>query len=96
MPFKQDTKTETPLNATFSAVNTPVEKKTVDDMNGDKAGGSISFNVEVLASTVFRSGAWRLRARVLKVSCRHVPVGISSNSTSGKLTGGARDCQVLT
>ncbi|XP_028808312.1 uncharacterized protein LOC114762881 [Neltuma alba] len=96
LPFKQDTKTETPLNATFSAVNTPVKKEVVDDMNANKAGGSIPFNVEVLASTVFRSGAWRLRARLLKVSCRRVPIGISSNSTSGKLSGGARECQVWT
>ncbi|XP_054813195.1 uncharacterized protein At1g08160 [Prosopis cineraria] len=96
LPFKQETQTETPLNATFSAVNTPVEKKVVDAINGDKARGSIPFNVEVFASTVFRSGAWRLRARVLKVLCRRVPVRISSNSTSGTLSGGARECQVWT
>ncbi|KAI9107606.1 hypothetical protein K1719_021269 [Acacia pycnantha] len=96
LPFKQETKTETRLNATFSAVNTPVAKRVVDDLNGNKAGGSIPFNVEVLASTVFRSGAWRLRTRVLKVSCRRVPVGISSNSTSGTLSGGDRQCQVWT
>ena len=96
LPFKQDKKTETTLNATFSAVNTPAEKKVVDDLNGNKASGSIPFNVEIFASAVFRSGAWRLRTRMLKVLCRRVPVAISSNSTSGSLQGGAKDCQVWT
>ncbi|KAF7805745.1 NDR1/HIN1-like protein 10 [Senna tora] len=96
-PFKQETKNETALNATFSAVNTYVEKRIVDDMNGDKARGSIPFDVQVLASTSFRSGAWRLRTRVLKVLCRNALIGISSNGgTSGRLSGGAKDCQVWT
>lgn len=96
LPFKQEKRTETSLNGTFSAVNMAAGKKVVDDLNGNKAGGSIAFNVEVVASAVFRSGGWRMRTRLLKVLCRRVPIAISSNSTSGSLQGGAKDCQVWT
>ncbi|XP_061376282.1 uncharacterized protein At1g08160-like [Gastrolobium bilobum] len=92
-PFKQDTKSQTTLNATLSAANAYVDPRVVDELNGERARGSVLFDVQVLASTSFRSGSWRFRTRVLKVLCRKVPVGISMNATSGELVGGARECQ---
>ncbi|KAJ1384551.1 NDR1/HIN1-like protein 2 [Sesbania bispinosa] len=93
IPFKQDTKSENTLNATLSAINAYVEPRAIDELNSEKARGSVLFDVQVLASASFRSGSWRFRTRVLKVLCRKVPVGISSNATSGQLVGGARECQ---
>lgn len=95
-PFKQDTKSEATLNATLSAANAYVEPRALTDLNADRARGSVPFDVQVLASASFRSGSWRFRTRVLKVLCRKVSVGISSNSSSGQLVGGPRECQVWT
>lgn len=95
-PFKQDTKSQTTLNATLSASNTYLESRVVNDLNSDRARGSVLFDVQVLASASFRSGSWRFRTRLLKILCKKVPVGISSKASSGELTGGARECQVWT
>jgi hypothetical protein len=95
-PFKQETKSETVLNATFSAANSYLEQRAVNDLNGDRSEGSVPFDVQVLASSSFRSGSWRFRTRILKILCRKLLVGISSNSTSGELIGGAKECQVWT
>ncbi|TKY48675.1 Late embryogenesis abundant protein, LEA-14 [Spatholobus suberectus] len=92
-PFKQDTKSETTLNATLSAAGAYLEPRVIDDLNSERTSGSVLFDVQVLASTSFRSGSWRFRTRVLKVLCRKVPVGVSSNATSGELVGGDRECQ---
>ncbi|KAK7272250.1 hypothetical protein RJT34_28730 [Clitoria ternatea] len=95
-PFKQETKSETTLNATLSAASAYLDSRVVDELNAEKSHGSVLFDVQVLASTSFRSGSWRFRTRVLKILCRKVPIGVSANSTSGDLVGGDRECQVWT
>ncbi|XP_027343762.1 NDR1/HIN1-like protein 12 [Abrus precatorius] len=95
-PLKQDTKSETTLNATLSAASAYLEPRVVDALNGERSRGSVLFDVQIVAPTSFRSGSWRFRTRVLKVLCRKVPVGVSSNVTSGELVGGDRECQVWT
>ncbi|KEH38989.1 uncharacterized protein At1g08160 [Medicago truncatula] len=95
-PFKMDTKSEANLNATFSAVNAYLDSRVVDALNGDRSKGSVPFDVQIVAESSFRSGSWRFRTRILKVLCRKIDLGISSNSTSGELIGGYRDCQVWT
>ncbi|CAI8592840.1 unnamed protein product [Vicia faba] len=95
-PFKQDTKSETALNVTFAAANAYFEPGAVRDLNGDRTRGSVPFDVQISASTSFRSGSWRFRPRILKIVCRRVVVGISSNSTSGELVGLPGECQVWT
>lgn len=96
-PFKQDTKSETALNATLSVAGTYVEPRVLARIDGERRGsGSVTFDVQIVASTSFRSGSWRFRTRLLKVLCRKVSVGISTNATSGSLVGGTRECQVWT
>ncbi|XP_057458431.1 NDR1/HIN1-like protein 10 [Lotus japonicus] len=95
-PFKQDTKSQTTLNATFSAAGAYIGTRAVDSINADRSGGSVPLDVQILASASFRSGKWRFRTRWLKVLCRKLPVSIKSNSTSGDLIGGSRECQVWT
>lgn len=96
-PFKQDTKSETTLNATLTAADSYLDPSVVKDLNDERTrDNTVLFDVQVLASTSFRSGSWRFRTRVLKVLCRKVPVGVGRNSTSGELVGGDRECQVWT
>ncbi|XP_045807233.1 NDR1/HIN1-like protein 10 [Trifolium pratense] len=95
-PFKQETKSETTLNATFSAANSYLEQRAVNELNFDRAIGSVPFDVQVVAPTSFRSGSWRFRTRLLKILCRKIVIGISSIATSGELIGGAKECQVWT
>nr|XP_025614263.1 uncharacterized protein At1g08160 isoform X1 [Arachis hypogaea] len=92
-PFKQDTRSENTLNATLVAVDAYLEPRAVIDLNAEKSSGSVTFDVQLLASASFRSGSWRFRPRVLKVLCRKVPVGLTSKSSSGQLVGGSRECQ---
>ncbi|KAK7261183.1 hypothetical protein RIF29_27488 [Crotalaria pallida] len=92
-PFKQDTKSETTVNATLSVAANYVEPGVIADVNRERERGSVLFDVQVLASTSYRSGSWRFRSRYLKVICRKVAVGISSNATSGDLIGGPKDCE---
>jgi len=91
-----DTKSEANLNATFSAVNAYLDSGVVNALNGDRSKGSVPFDVQIVAESSFRSGSWRFRTRILKVLCRKIDVKISSNSSSGELIGGYRDCQVWT
>ncbi|KAF5744908.1 protein YLS9 [Tripterygium wilfordii] len=93
-PFQQGKKNQTFVDASFSATNSYVDRWVVDGISADRARGNVSFNVKVVAVVNFRTGAWRARARVLRVYCRDVPVGITASSRSGKLVGGARECRV--
>ncbi|KAF5751696.1 protein YLS9 [Tripterygium wilfordii] len=93
-PFQQGKKNQTFVDASFSASNSYVDRRVLDGISADRARGTVSFNVKVVAVVKFRTGAWRARARVLRVYCTDVPVGITASSTSGKLVGGARECSV--
>ncbi|CAJ1956201.1 unnamed protein product [Sphenostylis stenocarpa] len=96
VPFKQDTKSETTINTTLVAAGTYLQPSLINDLNAERSSNSVLFDIQVVASTSFRSGSWRFRTRFLKVLCRKVPVGVSSNATSGELVGGDRECQVWT
>lgn len=94
-PFKQGKRNQTVVDAAFSVADTYVDGWVVNDINGDRARGSVSFNVQVQARVQFRTGGWRVRSRYLRVWCQGLAVGLSSNSSgSGNLVGGARDCRV--
>ncbi|PON78814.1 Late embryogenesis abundant protein [Parasponia andersonii] len=93
-PFSQGTRTQTAINATFSAANSYVDDWVVKGIDADRGRGTVNFNVRVLARVGFRTGGWRLRRRLLRVLCENVGVGLSSSSGSGKLVGGARECRV--
>jgi hypothetical protein len=66
----------------------------VNQINGDKGRGSVSFNLKIVADAVYRVGGFRARRRLLRVFCDDLAVGISGNGGSGNLTGGARRCKV--
>ncbi|KAL6966771.1 hypothetical protein U1Q18_032564 [Sarracenia purpurea var. burkii] len=94
-PFVQGTKNQTAMRATFAAASAYLDKKFVDGINGDMTSrSSVIFNVRMLARVRFKAGWWRARERFLRVYCGDLTVGISSNSTGGKLVGGARQCRV--
>jgi hypothetical protein len=94
-PFKQGKRNQTVVDAAFSAADTYVGTRVASDIVGERARGSVSFNVEVQARVQFRTGGWRVRSRWLRVWCQGLAVGLSSNSSgSGNLVGGARDCRV--
>ncbi|XP_047163935.1 NDR1/HIN1-like protein 10 [Vigna umbellata] len=95
-PFKQDTKSETTLNATLVAASSYLGPSLINNLNAERADNSVLFDVQIVASTSFRSGSWRFRTRFLKVLCQKVPVSVSSNSSAGELVGGDRECQVWT
>ena len=95
-PFKQGKRNQTVLDAAFSAADAYLERRFVNDINGDRARGSVSFNVKVEARVQFRAGGWRVRSRWLRVLCQSLAVGLSSNSSgSGNLMGAPRDCRVF-
>ncbi|KAF4371055.1 hypothetical protein CsatB_028376 [Cannabis sativa] len=93
-PFTQGTRSQTSVNATFSAFNSYVEKSVVSGIATDRGRGIVNFNIRVLARVGFRTGGWRLRRRLLRVLCEDVGVGLSSTSGTGKLVGGGRECRV--
>lgn len=94
-PFKQAKQNQTTIDASFSAVNTYVDRSVVNDINGDRARGIVTFNMLLEARAQFRSGGWRLRSRWVRVLCEDLAVGLSSNNSgTGKLTGGTRECRV--
>lgn len=93
-PFSQGTRSQTAVNATFSAANSYVESWVVKGVGEDRGRGTVNFNIRVLARVGFRTGGLRLRRRLLRVLCENVGVGLSSSSGSGKLVGGARECRV--
>ncbi|XWS28521.1 hypothetical protein CRYUN_Cryun25bG0076900 [Craigia yunnanensis] len=78
------------VEASYSVVDSFVEGKVVDAMNGEKTRGEIKFNVKVVSDVAFRYGGWRGRRRVLRVWCNDVAL----TGSSGKMTGGPKKCSV--
>ncbi|KAJ8768038.1 hypothetical protein K2173_020978 [Erythroxylum novogranatense] len=93
-PFMQNTKTQSVVEASYSATEAYVDGWVVSGINGERSRGSVGFNVKVVADVGFKVGGLRARRRLLRVLCENVPVGVSTSSKSGNLTGGARDCRV--
>ncbi|CAN6720460.1 unnamed protein product [Malus baccata var. baccata] len=93
-PFAKGKKDRNLINATLSAVNSFGDARVVRGIEVDRGRKTVSFNVKVLARVQFQNGWWRLRQRLLRVLCCGVAVSVSSNSGSGKLASGSRDCQV--
>ncbi|KAJ6309740.1 hypothetical protein OIU76_014636 [Salix suchowensis] len=95
-PFKQGKKNVTDINAEYGAMGSYIVGRAVDEINGDKRRGLVSFNLKIIADAVFKVGGFRARRRLLRVFCDDLAVGFSGNSGSGNLTGGARRCNVYT
>lgn len=94
-PFDQGTRNQTALGTFFSADNAYVAASAVNDLNSDKAKGTVPFRIRAQAWVRFRSGWWRARSRVLRVLCEDLEVGISSSSNgTANLVGGERGCRV--
>lgn len=92
-PFVQGTKNETNVRATFAASSTYLAQRYVDEINSNRAGGSVNFVVRMVARVRFKAGAWRARRRFLKVYCGDLQVGVSANSAGGSLLSGSRQCR---
>ncbi|KAK8493806.1 hypothetical protein V6N11_056932 [Hibiscus sabdariffa] len=58
-PFVQDTREVNTVEASYSVVDSFVEGKVVDAMNGERTRGEIKFNIKVIADVAFRYGGWR-------------------------------------
>jgi hypothetical protein len=93
-PFKQAKKNVTDINAEYGAMGSYIAGRAVNQINGDKGRGSVSFNLKIVADAVYRVGGFRARRRLLRVFCDDLAVGFSGNGGSGNLTGGARRCKV--
>ncbi|KAJ8749878.1 hypothetical protein K2173_013793 [Erythroxylum novogranatense] len=94
VPFKQDTRSQSLVEASYSVVNTYVDGWVVSDINGERSRGSVGFNVKVVANVGFKVGGFGARRRLLRVFCDDVSVGVTLSSKSGNLTGGTKDCRV--
>ncbi|KAK6235258.1 hypothetical protein SCA6_010595 [Theobroma cacao] len=82
-PFVQGTRNVSTVQASYSVVDSYVEAKVVDAINGERSRGEVKFSVNVLADVAFRYGGWRGRRRVLRVRCNDVAL----SGSSGKMTG---------
>jgi hypothetical protein len=94
--FKQRERSKLTLSAaTLSANNAYFEPRAVTDLNGDRSKGSVQFDIQTSVDTEFRAGLWKFRKPTsLQIFCKNIPIGISSNATSGELVGGPKGCQV--
>ncbi|CAH8302653.1 unnamed protein product [Eruca vesicaria subsp. sativa] len=92
-PFDQGTKVETPVNATLSVVGTYVGGRVVDSIGKERAEkGRVEFDLRMASLVTFRYGVYR-RRRYVTVYCDDVAVGVSGNSSSGKMVGAEMRCK---
>ncbi|KAK9044657.1 hypothetical protein V6N11_058552 [Hibiscus sabdariffa] len=89
-PFVQGTREVNTVEASYSVVDSFVEGKVVDAMNGERTRGEIKFNIKVVADVSFRYGGWRGRRRLLRVWCDDLAL----SGSSGKMTGGSKKCSL--
>ncbi|GKU93755.1 hypothetical protein SLEP1_g7322 [Rubroshorea leprosula] len=89
-PFEQGTRNVTTIETSFSLVDAYIKGDVVDAINKDRSNGQVKFDVFVSSWVGFRYGGWRGRRRVLRVSCGNVAL----NSSSGKMLGVAKGCDV--
>ncbi|XWS71418.1 hypothetical protein CRYUN_Cryun03dG0136300 [Craigia yunnanensis] len=89
-PFVQGTRNVSTVQASYSMVDSFVDGKVVDAMNGERTRGEIKFNVKVVSDVAFKYGGWRGRRRYLRVWCNDVAL----TGSSGKMTGGPKKCSV--
>ncbi|GMJ15497.1 hypothetical protein like AT2G27260 [Hibiscus trionum] len=90
-PFVQGTRNAASLGASYSVVDSFVDGKVVDEMNEERGGGEMKFNLKVVADVAFRYGGWTGRERFLTVWCD----GVAVNASSGMMTGGPKECSVF-
>lgn len=94
-PFFQGKKNETRIRVELSAVDEYVSEDVVTKISGERARGSVGFEVSVFASVMFRTGSWwRSRQCLLRVYCDQVQIGFGTNNGSGSLTGQPGTCEV--
>ncbi|OIW03532.1 hypothetical protein TanjilG_30952 [Lupinus angustifolius] len=87
--FMQPSKSNLIFNVTFSAVNVKVGQYILDGMNKEREHGSVGFNVKIDGYMKLKYSKQRIR-----VLCDNIVVRISSNSLSGILDGGVKNCNV--
>ena len=63
-------------------------------LNAERARGSVSFTVKLIARVSFKSGVWKARSRLLGAVCDNIALGLPSNASKGSLVGGSRECRV--
>ncbi|GMI80104.1 hypothetical protein like AT2G27260 [Hibiscus trionum] len=90
-PFVQSTRSSGAVGASYSMVDSFVDGEVVDEMNEERRGGEMKFNLKMLVDLAFRYGGWRGRRRFLTVWCDDVSVTISS----GKITSGPKSAAFI-
>lgn len=94
-PFSQGKRNQTSFTARLAASSSYVEDSDARALSADRARGSIEFRVKLYSWVRFRTGAWRTRSHLMRVLCRHVPIGFSSPQVAGgSLSGAPRECDV--
>ncbi|KAI3798004.1 hypothetical protein L1987_33270 [Smallanthus sonchifolius] len=91
-PFVQGKKNETSVRATFVSLSEYFNDP--DEINRDRADGTVDFNLRMVARVRFKAGAWWTRRRILRIHCPNLSVNVSVSSTAGALTGGSKHCRV--
>ncbi|XP_010248447.1 PREDICTED: NDR1/HIN1-Like protein 3-like [Nelumbo nucifera] len=92
-PLSQGKKNETTVRARFAASSGYIGDA-ASALASDRSSGSVSFNVNIGAWVWFKAGAWRTRRHLLRVFCEDLKVGFSSNTQTGVLSGGPKNCEV--
>ncbi|GMI97281.1 hypothetical protein like AT2G27260 [Hibiscus trionum] len=90
-PFSQGTGDVRTLDASYSVVDSFVDGRVVDAMNGERSRGQVRFNVKTVAVMGFHYGWGRLQWGMLRVVCDDVTL----TGSSGKMTGGPKRCTVF-
>ncbi|KAL8201787.1 hypothetical protein R6Q57_010934 [Mikania cordata] len=91
-PFAQGKKNETVVRATFASSSEYFDNP--KEINGDRARGTVDFNLRMVARVRFKAGVWWTRRRILRIYCPDLSVGVSANSSAGSMTGGSKHCRV--
>ncbi|CAH8389565.1 unnamed protein product [Eruca vesicaria subsp. sativa] len=93
LSFGQGTKDQTPINATLSVSGTYVGERLVDSIAKERVEkGSVEFDLRMASWVRFRYGVfWKWG--YVRVYCDDVAVGVSGNSSSGKMVGSEMRCK---
>ncbi|KAL8223219.1 hypothetical protein R6Q57_020618 [Mikania cordata] len=85
-------KNETMVRATFASTSEYFDDP--NEINSDRARGTVDFNLRMVARVRFKAGVWWTRRRILRIYCPDLSVGISANNSAGSMTGGSKHCRV--
>ncbi|KAL8249821.1 hypothetical protein R6Q59_006689 [Mikania micrantha] len=80
-PFVQGKKNETVVRATFASSSEYFDDP--NEINSDRARGTVDFNLRMVARVRFKAGVWWTRRRILRIYCPDLSLGISANNSAG-------------